>query len=161
MASVHFSLRHEFDAAPASVWRELVDWEGHADWIPATRVQLHCTDPGVVGAEFTAWSGYRPLVLEDRMRVDSLEWDEGSGRGYCLVTKLGPVLTGTASFTVEPNGAGTSMNWVEDVVVPRVPQFLAPVAARIGVAGFRFGMRRLARQLAEHVTAAADSARTT
>ena len=63
------------------------------------------------------------------------------------VEKLGPMITGTAGFTVESAGDGARVAWLEDVDVPRLPGFLAPVAARIGAIGFRLAMRRLARQL--------------
>lgn len=154
MATVHFSLRHDFDASPEYVWRELIDWEGHAEWIPATRVAVHSHEPTAIGAEFTAWSGYKPLVLEDRMRVDALQWNDEGRNGYCRVHKLGPVLTGEASFTVEPSGSGSTMVWVEDVAVPYLPQLFAPIAARLGIAGFRLGMRRLAKLLAEEAQSA-------
>ena len=161
MATVHFTLRHRFDAAPELVWHELIDWKGHEAWIPATRVDLHDDDPNAIGATFTAFSGYRPLVLEDRMQVESLQWNDDERNGFCRVIKLGPVLTGEASFTVEPEGDGTTMVWVEDVVVPYLPQFLAPVAARLGIAGFGFGMRRLAALLSERSDAVGAGAPST
>ena len=148
MADVYFTLEIAFDAPPTAVWEELVDWKGHEAWIPATRVELGEGEPGTVGSEFTATSGYGPLALVDRMRVESIEWLELEGKGSCRVAKLGPVLTGHAEFTVDPQRQGTRMVWVEDVVVPYAPQFLAPVSAKLGEAGFRFGMKRLAKILA-------------
>ncbi|MBT6444851.1 MAG: SRPBCC family protein, partial [Acidimicrobiaceae bacterium] len=66
MAKVVFTVNHHFAADPQAVWDELADWAGHANWIPATRVEVAPGDPLAVGAEFTAWTGYGPLKLEDR-----------------------------------------------------------------------------------------------
>lgn len=149
MAQVQLSLDHHFEAPPQVVWDALVDWKGHEQWIPATRVELHGPgDPTAVGSEFTAWSGIgRRLALEDRMRVDVLEFDASTSSGSCRVTKLGPLLGGWAEFIVAPAGAGTVVTWIEDVTIPRVPQFLAPLGRVIGVAGFRFGLSRLEKML--------------
>jgi hypothetical protein len=148
MGSVRFDVIHRFDAPVRLVWDELVDWAGHAEWIPATRVEVAPGDPTAPGARFTAWTGLGRLALEDRMEVVSCAWDDAAGSGTCEVRKLGPVLTGTAGFTVRPDGAGAVVEWREDVVVPLVPRFLAPVVARAGAAGFRSGMKRLGKLLA-------------
>jgi uncharacterized protein YndB with AHSA1/START domain len=147
MAAVTFEVVHRFDASAESVWDELIDWRGHAAWVPMTRVAIGAGDPHAVGATFTAWTGPGPLALEDRMRVTTLDWDPGTSSGRCEVDKLGPVLRGTASFTVEPVTGGSLVRWIEDVTVPVVPQLLSPVVAWIGATGFRLGMRRLAALL--------------
>lgn len=145
MADVRFEVRTSFDASPRRVWDELIDWQRHEAWIPATRVEVRADDPTAVGAEFTAYTGSGPLTLEDRMRVERCEWSEADQRGECEVAKLGPVLHGRAGFTVRSEGAGSVVVWLEDVSVRRVPTFVAPLAARVGAAGFRLGMRRLRR----------------
>lgn len=148
MADVTFEVLKSFDASPRKVWDELVDWKGHESWIPATRVTVSPGDPTAVGAEFTAYSGYRPLVLEDRMRVVRCDWDVDTSCGDCEVEKLGPVLRGSAGFTVEPEGAGSVVRWVEKVVVPYTPQFASGIIGRLGAIGFRIAMRRLAKHVA-------------
>lgn len=148
MANVRFVVRSEFDAAPRVVWDALVDWKGHEAWIPATRVDVPTDDPTAIGAEFTAYTGFGPLALEDRMRVTRCDWNHADDSGACDVDKLGPILRGTAGFTVGPNDDGAVVDWLENVTVPYIPQFLAPVLAWLGAAGFRFGMRRLDKQLA-------------
>lgn len=148
MANVRFVVPYHFSAPPQRVWDELVDWAGHGAWIPATRVVVDPGDPTAVGATFTAWTGIGKLALEDRMRVGEFSWNPATGHGACRVDKLGPILRGTAGFTVSPDrSGGTDLNWIEDVSIRRLPQFIAPLLARAGAAGFRQGMRRLARLL--------------
>ena len=144
-AAVRFEVRTSFDAPPRRVWDEMIDWKGHEAWIPATRVAVSEGDTTAVGAEFTAFTGYRPLVLEDRMRVTRCRWDDTTSTGDCEVEKLGPVLRGRAGFTVKPEGAGCAVVWIEDVTVPYAPGFTARVVAKLGSAGFKLGMRKLAK----------------
>ncbi len=147
MANVKFEVVHPFEASARVVWDELVDWKGHEAWIPATRVEVGPGDPTAVGAEFTAYTGFGPLSLKDKMEVTECEWNDAAGSGRCEVEKLGPVLRGRAWFTVEPDGDGAVVKWFEDVTVPYVPQFVAPVLNFGGATGFRLGMKKLARQL--------------
>lgn len=142
-AAVRFEVRTSFDAPPRRVWDEMIDWKAHEAWIPATRVVVSEGDATAV--EFTAFTGYRPLVLEDRMRITRCEWDDTTSTGDCEVEKLGPVLRGHAGFTVKPEGAGCVVVWVEDATVPYTPGFAAPVVAKLGGAGFKLGMRKLAK----------------
>jgi len=155
MANVRFELTHDIAAPPEVVWRELIDWKGHEAWVVSTHVDT-TTSAGVpqVGDEFTAWTGPAPasklgqrVSLEDRMRVDELDFDDAAKSGSCKVTKLGPVLTGWAAFAVSPHDGGTQIEWTEDVVVRYAPQLFAPVLARIGIVGFRLSLSRLAKQL--------------
>lgn len=148
MASVKFDVVHAFSAPARVVWDELIDWKGHEDWIPATTVEIHTEgDSTLPGAEFTATSGYGPLALPDTMRVVHCEWDDDAGTGDCEVEKLGPVLTGMAGFTVTPKANGSELVWIEDVEVRYLPGFLSPVAKVLGAAGFKLGMRKLAKKL--------------
>lgn len=145
MTPVRFEVRTSFDAPPRRVWDEMVDWRGHEAWIPATRMDVPADDPTAVGSEFTAYTGYGPLTLEDRMRIERCSWDETTSTGDCEVVKLGPLLRGAAGFTVKPEGAGSVVVWREDVTVPYVPGFASPVVAKLGAAGFKVGMRKLAK----------------
>jgi hypothetical protein len=153
MSHVEFEVHHRFEASSKAVWDELVDWAGHADWIPMTRVEVEPGDPSAVGARFTATTGLGPLALPDRMEVLECDWHDETSTGTCEVAKLGPVLTGRAGFTVRPDGAGASLEWIEDVTVPYTPQFIAPVLAWLGAAGFSAGMRKLAKLLAARSSA--------
>lgn len=149
MSDVQFDVVADFDVPPREVWDELVDWKGHEEWIPATRVEIDVDDVTAVGATFTAWTGFGRLALEDRMRVTRCTWSEATQTGDCEVEKLGPILRGRAGFTVEPAANGARVVWFEDVTMKWLPRLLAPVASRIGAIGFKLGMRRLRRKLSD------------
>ena len=144
-AAVRFEVRTSFDAPPRRVWDEMIDSNGHGEWIPATRMEVAPGDATAVGAELTAFTGYGPLTLEDRMRVARCTWDDEESIGDCEVEKLGPVLTGRAGFTVVPEGSGAAVVWLEDVTVPYAPGFTAPVIAKLSALGFKLAMRSLVK----------------
>ncbi len=148
MAHVKFELSRRFDVPVRELWDELVDWPAHGEWIPATTIEGHGGDSTAVGYTFTAWTGFRPVALEDRMRVTRCDWDADEQAGTCDVEKLGPILTGTAGFTVHADGSGSILDWYEDVTVPYLPRFLSPVAAFAGRMGFTLSLRSLANVLA-------------
>lgn len=147
MAPVRFEVVRRFDVTSRVLWDSLIDWPSHGSWIPATTIESGGGDPSEVGYTFTAWTGIRPVALEDRMRVTQCEWDEATLTGVCAVDKLGPILGGTAGFTVRPDGERAVLEWREDVTVRYLPRFLSRIADRVGAAGFRFGLRSLAREL--------------
>jgi hypothetical protein len=82
------------------------------------------------------------------MRVTRCDWDEDAQSGVCDVEKLGPVLGGSAGFTVRADGTGSVLDWREDVTVPYLPAFVAPVGAFFGRIGFQLALRSLAKMLA-------------
>ena len=82
------------------------------------------------------------------MRVTRCDWDEAAQTGVCDVEKLGPVLGGGAGFTVRADGSGSVIDWREDVTVPYLPKFFAPVGAFFGRIGFQLALRSLAKVLA-------------
>lgn len=148
MAQIVFDVVHEFPQSAQQVWDDMIDWNQHANWIPATRMDVPEGDSTAPGARFTAYTGFKPLVLEDRMEVVACDWSETDGSGRCEVAKLGPVLKGRAAFTVTPTAAGSELVWTEDVEVPYVPQLLAAPIRIMSAAGFKFGMKRLQKNLA-------------
>jgi len=145
MALIDFTVSHQFAAPSRAVWDEMIDWPSHANWIPATRMELDTDDSQVVGATFTGYTGYKKLALVDRMRISAIDWDEATGEGNCEVEKLGPVLQGRAGFVVSPNGNGSTVEWFEQVTVPYLPRLLAPIVNKLSATGFSLGMRRLAK----------------
>lgn len=127
---------------PSRVWKRLTDWEGHAEWVPATAIEVDTDDPN----RFTAFSGVRPVVLEDRMRVVGASFDGSSGK--CRIEKVGPTLFGKAEFSVAPypNNA-TLVIWRETLSVPYLPRYFAPLASAAGRVLFGWALRRMARSL--------------
>ena len=142
MSRVRFRVRLSLRASADALWRELVDWQGHGRWIPATTVVVHSGDGGV-GTEFTATSGLGPFQLPDRMRV--VELDGEAMRAEVL--KLSPAITGPARFSLRPTDRGTSLLWEEDVEVRALPEALAPVAGWLGALLFTAAITRLDWQL--------------
>ena len=131
MARVHFTVQRHL-AVPARVaFDELIDWRGHAEWVPMTRVVIEGGDGGA-GTAFVATTGLGPLSLPDRMRVESL--DDQAMRVH--IVKIGPVLTGDVHLAVESVGdTACTVIWDEDVRVPVLPQFLSkPVGALARIA---------------------------
>jgi len=143
-AEIKFNVVHYFDATPAATWKELIDWKGHEQWVPMTRVELGPDPQDQPGATFLAFTGVWRLGLKDNMRLTQLDWDEAASTGTCEVEKIGPVLTGRAAFTVMPDGRGSRVDWVEEITAKYAPAITAGVLGKIGAVGFKQGMKRLA-----------------
>jgi hypothetical protein len=144
MANVYFTVTRDLPLSADVVFRELIDWKGHAKWVPLTRVHVLSGDGGP-GTEFIATSGIGPLALPDRMRVDELDPAAMTVR----ITKIGPLLTGLVHLSVTSTSDTTSrLEWVEDIRVPGVPQFLAKPVAAAARKGFQTSITRMARLLA-------------
>lgn len=120
-------------------WQELTNWGGHGRWIPLTKVDVDAHDPN----RFVAWSGFKPLALEDRMRATNLQFD--GQRGTCHVEKLGPVLVGFADVTMTAEGNCSRVVWHEDVTVPYLPSMLAGIVGKASAAFFAWSLRRMTR----------------
>ncbi len=127
------------------VFAALIDWQGHADWVPMTKVEI-ITGDGGVGTEFIATTGLGPVALPDHMRVDALDPDAMRVE----ITKVGPMLTGSVVITVHPVTEWTSrVEWTEDVTVKKLPAFMALPAAAGSKIAFEQSLRRLAQYLAK------------
>lgn len=144
MANVYFTVTRDLPLPADVVFDELIDWKGHAGWVPMTRVEV-LTGDGGPGTVFVATTGLGPLALPDRMRVDELDPVAMTSR----ITKIGPVLSGVVDLSVTRTSAATSrLDWVEDIRVPGVPQFLAKPLAAGARKGFQTSITRLAAILA-------------
>ena len=144
MAHVRFTVIRDLPLPARAVFGELVNWRGHADWVPLTRVQVIAGDGGA-GTVFVATTGIGPFALPDRMRVDDLDPLAMTVR----ITKIGPVLSGRVDLAVTSTGASESrLDWVEDIRVPYVPQFLAGPIAAATSRGFQASISRLAKLIA-------------
>lgn len=143
MANVWFRVTRDLPLPARVVFDELVDWPGHAEWVPLTKVRVESGDGGP-GTVFVATSGVGPLALPDRMRVDALDPDAMTVR----VTKIGPVLTGVVDLSVTALGENRSrLDWVEDIRVPYLPQVLAKPMALAARKGFETSITRMAKRL--------------
>ena len=63
MALIDFTVTHRFAASSRAVWDEMIDWPSHANWIPATRMEVDSDDFQVEGATFTGYTGFWKLAL--------------------------------------------------------------------------------------------------
>jgi carbon monoxide dehydrogenase subunit G len=121
---------------PAEIaYRRLCDWQDHERWVPFTTVTVHDENT------FTAYTGIGPLRLADNMRVTCRD-DEAR---EVVVEKTGPVLTGSAGFRVRPSSAESSIViWTEELRVPLVPGFCAPLLRVVTRRLFRRALKRFA-----------------
>lgn len=142
MARVTFTVHSHSSIDADAVWRALVDWQGHGDWVPATTVRVIEGDGGV-GTVFVARTGVGPLAFDDHMVVTAKD-DEAR---TATVRKTGPLLLGEAGFTVVSTPTGSLLSWFEDVTIPRVPSFLGPIAVLPTKASFMVALANLRRQL--------------
>jgi hypothetical protein len=138
---VTFELEVAVPLSPQEAWNRLNDWPSHGKWIPLTRIDVDAADP----ARFVAWSGIRPLVLEDRMHQLSASFD--GAQGESTVAKLGPVLVGEARFAVRPSAhnSQTIVSWYEDVHVKWLPKFLSRPVAFLSAKMFAAGVKKMAK----------------
>ena len=85
------------------------------------------------------------------MLVRTIEWD--GQHGTCAVDKLGPVIIGAATFTVDAGkNGGTDVTWVEHLDITNrfwqpIGKAAGPIAALAAKAGFKVALRRLDSQL--------------
>ncbi len=140
-AQVVFELEVEVPLSPQEAWNRLNDWPSHSKWVPLTRIDVDRNDP----KKFVAWSGIRPLVLEDRMHQLTAEFN--GTHGESTVAKLGPILVGEARFAVRPgtNANSAVVSWREDVAVKWLPQFLVPITALMSKKMFANGVKKMAK----------------
>jgi hypothetical protein len=141
-----FSLQKRLEHPATVVWDALCDWEGHSAWVPLTSVEM--LSSAVDRESFVAYTGLRPLRLEDNMHVVSRDNDAMC----CVVEKTGPVLLGTASFSVTPvSETSCIVEWVEHLSLARGPRPLRALLKLTAVparAGFALALRSLDRSLA-------------
>jgi hypothetical protein len=147
MAQVEFTVVRDLPLPARTVFDELIDWTGHAEWVPMTRVEILSGDGGI-GSEFVATTGLGPLALPDRMRVDALDAESMT----VDITKIGPVLTGDVHLAVESTDSSTSrLTWVEQVRVPYSPQVLSGALAWGASRGFNSAITRMAKLLQQRI----------
>lgn len=147
MARVHFTVRRHLPLPARVAFDELVDWSGHAQWVPMTRVVIESGDGGA-GTTFVATTGLGPLALPDRMRVESLDATQMTVH----IVKIGPVLTGDVRLSVESMADDSSdITWDEDVRVPLLPGFLSKPVGAVARKAFEVSIDRMAKRARQRV----------
>jgi len=147
MARVHFTVRRHLPLPARVAFDELVDWRGHAQWVPMTRVVIESGDGGA-GTTFVATTGLGPLALPDRMRVESLDATQMTVH----IVKIGPVLTGDVRLAVEPvTDDSSDITWDEDVRVPLLPGFLSKPVGAVARKAFEVSIDRMAKRARQRV----------
>lgn len=148
MADVDFTVVRDIPLPARAVFDELVDWPGHAEWVPLTRVEI-LTGDGGPGTEFIATSGIGPAALPDRMRVDSLDADAMT----VGITKIGPVLTGAVRLrVVSIDERSCRLEWVEEIRVPYAPQILSRPIAAAARRAFSSAITRMVKRIRSRST---------
>ena len=143
MARVEFTARKHLRLPAQTVYDALVDWRGHADWVPMTGVRVESGDGGA-GTVFVATTGLGPAALPDRMRVESLD----SSAMTADIVKIGPVLRGDVRIAVVSLSNTTcEVQWHEDITVPGLPGFLSSAVAAATRTAFEKSLDRLAKRL--------------
>lgn len=141
MSRVHFTVRKHLPLPGRPVYDELVDWRGHAEWVPMTRVVIESGDGGA-GTTFVATTGLGPFALPDRMRVESID----PVAQTVTVVKIGPVLTGEVHLAVESVGdTACTVLWDEDIRVPFLPGFLSAPVGALARKAFEVSLVRMAK----------------
>jgi len=132
---VDLHLVRETTAPPEVVWDVVTDFAAYGRWMPLTRMRLD-EGPTRVGWGFAGVSGVGPLAFRDSMLVT--RWAPAThGAGDFRVVKTGWLLGGWAQVAVTRRGAGSTLDWRQDLVVrplPPVPwldRVLRRVAARV------------------------------
>lgn len=147
MSRVHFTVNRRLPLPARTAFDELVDWRGHAEWVPMTRVVIESGDGGA-GTTFVATTGLGPLALPDRMRVESLDATQMTVH----IVKIGPVLTGDVTLAVTPAGdTASDVTWDEDVRVPYLPGFLSKPVAFAARKAFEVSIDRMAKRARQRV----------
>ena len=147
VARVRFAVIRHLELPARVAYDELVDWRGHAHWVPMTRVVIESGDGGP-GTTFVATTGLGPLALPDRMRVESMDSDART----VTVVKIGPVLTGDVHLAVESVGdSACTVLWDEDIRVPLLPGFLSKPVGAIARKAFEVSLGRMAKHARQRI----------
>ena len=126
-----FQLTRHCAAPPTTVWDVVTDFAAYGDWMPLTRMRVDAGGPRP-GWGFAGISGLGRIAFSDSMLVTAWQPPEAEGVGRVRIVKTGRLLGGWAEIRVAPDGAGTRLDWHEDVVVRPLPfkRILAPVLRR-------------------------------
>jgi carbon monoxide dehydrogenase subunit G len=129
-----FHLTRHCAAPPATVWDVVADFAAYGDWMPLTRMRVDEGGPRP-GWGFAGVTGLGRLGFSDSKLLTVWEPPGAEGVGTFRVVKTGRLLGGWAQVRVEPEGAGTRLDWQEDVVVRPLPfkRVFAPLLGRASI----------------------------
>ncbi|MEO7422358.1 MAG: SRPBCC family protein [Ornithinibacter sp.] len=121
-----FTITRNTTVTATAVWDAVSDLAAHSRHVPLTEVRV--PDGGLVlGSEIVARTGVGPLGFADRMLVTGIE----PGDRLRLV-KTGLWLRGWAEITVEPDGDGARVVWVEELWLPGMRLLTKSLGDRLG-----------------------------
>ncbi len=126
-----FQLTRHCAAPPTTVWDVVTDFAAYGDWMPLTRMRVDAGGPRP-GWGFAGISGLGRAAFSDSMLVTAWQPPDAEGVGCVRIVKTGRLLGGWAEIRVAPDGAGTRLDWYEDVVVRPLPfkRAFAPLLRR-------------------------------
>src|SRR5438445_2174139 len=102
------------NASPERVWGLLADWEGSAAWmVDATSVVVLGDQREGIGTRVRAVTRIAGISITDVMTVSAWEPER-----RLEVLHEGRVIRGRAWFELSPQGSGTRLEWVEDIIPP-------------------------------------------
>lgn len=120
-----FAVSARIDAPVERVWDVVRDWEGSSAWqVDATTVEVMGPQREGVGTRVRAVTRIALIALTDWMVVT--EWTPNR---LLRVRHVGWPIRGDAWFGLTPDGGGTRVEWVEDLVPPL--GFIGEIAAWI------------------------------
>ncbi|MGH3380818.1 MAG: SRPBCC family protein [Actinoallomurus sp.] len=103
----------DVEATAEQVWRVLVDWTRHGEWVPFTRAEGGAAE----GESVEAWTGVGPVGFVDVMVID--DW---SPPNRVTVRHLGWLVRGEGRFDlVDLPGGRCRVTWAELVDLPLGP----------------------------------------
>jgi Polyketide cyclase / dehydrase and lipid transport len=126
MATIH--LTRETTAAPAAVWQVLTDFGSHGRFMPLTRMRLDAGAPRR-GWGFAGLTGVGSLRFSDPMVLTV--W---SPPHELRLVKTGRLLGGWVQVRVAAHGAGSTVDWLEELVLRPLPaqRLTAGAVRRVG-----------------------------
>ena len=138
-------VERECSASVADLWRVTTDWARHGRYFPLTTMAVPAGEPGV-GQRFEATTRLGPLRFRDPMVVTG--WEPPGASGRCELRKLGTVLGGSTTLSVEPTEGGSRLRWSTDVgpANPLARRLLAPLARLTAAPLYRHVVRAIVRE---------------
>ena len=141
-------VERECSAPVADLWRVATDWAQHGRFFPLTTMEVPAGQPGL-GQRFEATTRLGPVRFRDPMVVT--RWDPPGESGRCELRKVGRVLGGSTTLSVEPSMHGSRLRWTTDVgpANPLARRVLAPLTRLTAAPLYRHVVRSIVRE-AEH-----------